>query len=71
MTVKVIHDLRKTMEAQMEKIPEMCHKDIETKKKKKRYRVEQYSKWNEKYTRRVKKYTWQNQYQNKWGRRAS
>ena len=29
MTVKVIHDLRKTMEAQMEKIPEMCHKDLE------------------------------------------
>lgn len=29
MTVKVIQDLRKTMEAQTEKIPEMCHKDLE------------------------------------------
>lgn len=29
MTAKMIQDLRETMEAQTEEIPEMCHKDLE------------------------------------------
>ena len=36
MTAKMIQDLRETMEAQTEEIPEMCHKDLENYKKKKK-----------------------------------
>ena len=49
MVVKMIHDLRKRMEAQTKKIQEI--KAVRHKEQTNRG-VEQYSNWNEKYTRR-------------------
>ena len=50
MIVKMIQDLRKRMEAKIEKMQEMFNKDLEELKKK--HRDEQYNNWNENYTRR-------------------
>ena len=49
MTVKMIQDLGKRVEAQIEKTQEMFNKDLEELKNK--HWDEQYNNWNEKYTR--------------------
>ena len=46
----MIQDLGKTMEAKIEKMQEMCNKDLEELKNRKT--DEQYANWNENYTRR-------------------
>ena len=48
MIVKMIQNLRKRIEAKIEKMQEMFNKDLEELKN----RDEKYSNWNEKYSRR-------------------